>query len=144
MEDRLVFDSRYWVGIAQVDREHQTLFELAGNIYDSIAVDVIVPMREIRMALNGLVESTRSHFAHEELLMEASGYPGLAEHRELHARLISRINEFEKNVELSEEYTPVDLYEFLCSWLGDHIQMNDKLFGEFLALRENAAAANVH
>lgn len=131
MEDRLIFDSRYFVGIEQVDREHQKLFELASRIYDSLAVDVIVPMHEIKSAIAELIDSTRIHFANEELLMEAQAYPGLANHRELHAYLLSRIEDFERDVALGEQVTPVDAYEFLCSWLGDHIQASDRNFGEY-------------
>ena len=135
MQDRLIFDSSYLVGVEQVDREHQKLFELAGKIYDSLAVDVIVPMKEILSAIVELVEFTRIHFANEESLMGTAGYPGLEEHRGLHADLISRIRDFEKRVELAERFTPVDLYEFFCSWLGDHIRASDKEFGEFLSRR---------
>ena len=131
MQDRLVFDSRYVVGIEQVDSEHQKLFELASRIYDSIALDVIVPMSEIRSAIAELIDCTKIHFANEESLMEAKAYPDLEQHRELHAYLISRIEDFEESVRLGEQLTPVDAYEFLCSWLGDHIQASDRNFGEY-------------
>lgn len=144
MEDRLIFDSRYVVGIEQVDREHQKLFELAGRIYDSIAVDMIAPMNQIQAAIAELIDSTKTHFASEESLMETNGYPGLAEHRELHAYLISRIEDFEKSVELGEQLTPVDAYEFLCSWLGDHIQASDKNFGAYFSQRAGSASGSVH
>jgi hemerythrin len=131
MEDRLVFDSRYIVGIEQVDREHQKLFELASRIYDCLALDIILPMKEIQPAIAELIDYTKAHFANEESLMAANGYPSLEEHRELHAYLISRIRDFEQSFELGEQFTPVDVYEFLCSWLGDHIQASDRNFGEY-------------
>jgi len=133
MEDRLIFDSRYVVGIEQVDREHQRLFELASKIYDNLSLDVILPMKEIRAAITELVDYTKLHFANEEALMAANAYPELAEHRELHAYLIYRIEDFEKSVESGEQYTPVDAYEFLGSWLGDHIQASDRNFGEYFS-----------
>jgi hemerythrin len=133
MEDRLIFDSRYVVGIEQVDREHQKLFELASKIYDNLALDIILPMKDIKAAIAELVDYTKAHFASEEALMAANAYPGLAEHRELHAYLIYRIEDFEKSVESGEQFTPVDAYEFLCSWLGDHIQASDRNFGEYFS-----------
>jgi len=133
MEDRLVFDSRYRVGVQQVDLEHQKLFELAGKIHESLALDVIVPMREIRLAINELIKCTASHFAHEELLMEDAGYPNLGDHRALHAALIARIRDFEAQIEKADQLTPVDAYEFLCGWLGDHILTSDRMFGDFVA-----------
>ncbi|MCX7179177.1 MAG: bacteriohemerythrin [Proteobacteria bacterium] len=139
MEDRLTFDSRYVVGIDQIDREHQELFEIAGRIYDSISMDVIVPMNQVQAAIAELIESTKVHFSSEELLMESKAYPGLPEHRELHAYLISRIEDFEKSVALGEQLTPVDAYEFLCSWLGDHIQASDKNFGMYFSRQARSA-----
>ncbi|MDD5175842.1 MAG: bacteriohemerythrin [Sterolibacterium sp.] len=136
MEDRLIFDARYLVGIGQIDREHQKLFELADKIYDCLVVDVIVPMKEIRAAITELIEYTKIHFANEEQLMRSSDYPDLEEHRGLHAYLISRIEDFEKSVERGEQVTPVDAYEFLCEWLGDHIRDKDKNFGEYSSHRE--------
>lgn len=135
MEDRLIFDARYLVGIEQVDQEHQKLFELAGKIYDSLAIDVIVPMCEIRAAIAELIDYTKIHFTNEELLMGSTGYPDLEEHSDLHAYLISRIEDFEKSVELGEQITPVDAYEFLCDWLGEHIQDKDKNFGDYFSHR---------
>lgn len=133
MEDRLVFDSRYRVGVVQVDLEHQRLFELAGHIHDSLSLDVIVPMREIRLAIDELIACTKAHFAHEERLMEESAYPSLEDHRALHADLLARIRAFEAEAEKAERLTPVDVYEFLCNWLGDHILTNDRAFGEFMS-----------
>ncbi|MFA7268146.1 MAG: bacteriohemerythrin [Sterolibacterium sp.] len=135
MEDRLVFGSRYVVGIEQVDREHQKLFELASRIHDLLAMDVIVPMNEIQSAITELVDYIKIHFADEESLMKANAYPDLENHRELHAYLLSRIKDFEKSVELAEQFTPVDVYEFLCNWLGDHIQASDRNFGEYYSER---------
>ena len=144
MEDRLVFDLRYFVGIEQVDREHEKLFELAGKIYDCIAVDIVMPMSQIKSAIIELIDYTRTHFANEEALMEAKGYPGLDQHRELHAYLLSRIKDFERSVKRGEQVTPVDAYDFLCSWLGDHIQTSDRNFGEFVSqqLEHRSGAAS--
>lgn len=138
MEDRLVFDSRYRVGVEQVDLEHQRLFELASHIYDRLSLDVIVPMHEMRSAINELIEYTASHFANEEMLMENSGYPNLDDHRALHDGLISRIRDFESQAATVEQLTPVDLYEFLCGWLGDHILTSDRVFGEFMSRQASA------
>ena len=135
MEDRLVFDSRYRVGIEQVDLEHQKLFAVAGAIYDSLSLDVIVPMKEVRKAIDRLIRDTSAHFASEESLMEAAGYPNLEDHRVLHAGLISRIRHFETQIEAAEQLTPVDVYEFLCNWLGDHILTSDRMFGKFMSNR---------
>jgi hemerythrin-like metal-binding protein len=139
MVDRLAFDSRYSVGIEQVDNEHRKLFDLADRIYDVLSMDVIMPMDHIKAAVIELVDCTKLHFANEEQLMETNGYAGLAKHQEQHASLIDRINDFAKRVVRGEQVTPVDAYEFLCEWLVDHIQTFDREFGEFLSQRVDSA-----
>lgn len=141
MEERLVFDSRYFVGVEPVDAEHRKLFARADSIYDILAADVVMPMDQIKSAMSELVDDTKTHFANEESLMEANGYPGLAEHRELHAYLLARINHFVKSMVRGEQVTPVDAYEFICGWLGDHIQTSDRDFGEFMAGRVESTPA---
>lgn len=138
MDDRLIFDARYVIGNEQVDREHQKLFEIAGHVYDSLALDVVAPMQQIRAAIADLIEYTQVHFRNEESLMAAARYPRLAEHRRLHAELIGKVRDFEMRIELGERDTPVDLFGFLCNWLGTHIQTHDKDFGAYLAERDGA------
>lgn len=139
MADRLTFDSRYSVGIEQVDDEHRKLFDLADGIYDILSMDVFMPMDQIKSAVIELVDCTKLHFANEEQLMKSNGYSGLAMHQEQHASLIDRINDFTKRVVRGEQVTPIDAYEFLCEWLVGHIQTFDRDFGEFLSRRVNSA-----
>ena len=140
MDDRLIFGDRYKVGIAAVDAEHQKLFDIAGTVYDCLARDVVAPMSEIRAAVAELVDYARTHFASEEAMMSAAGCPWLAEHHAMHEKLVSRVQDMETRAEIEDFYTPIDLYEFLCSWLIDHIEKEDTKFGQFLAQKSGGAA----
>ena len=136
MDERPQFDSRFLVGIDQIDGEHRRLFEIAGRVYDSLAASGDEALAAARAAVAELLDYTATHFASEEALMEAAGYPELEQHRQLHRRLISQARDMEMRTEFGERHVPLELSHFLYNWLVDHILANDRKFGEFIAARK--------
>lgn len=135
MEQRPRFESRFLVGIEQIDREHRQLFEIAGKVYDGLGTSDADAKDAARDAITQLLDYTATHFASEEALMEAAAYPGLEEHRKLHRHLLSQAHDMEMRAEFDEQYVPVELSHFLYNWLVEHIHANDKKFGEYMAVR---------
>jgi hemerythrin len=136
MEERPQFASRFLVGIEQVDREHQRLFEIAGRVHDGLLADTDAAFDAARAAVAELLDYTETHFASEEKLMAAAGFPDLAAHQALHRALIAQARDMEMRVELDERQVPVELSHFITRWLIDHIEANDKKFGAFVAARK--------
>jgi hemerythrin len=135
MDERPQFDSRFVVGIEQVDCEHRRLFEIAGRVHDSLANDSATAVSTARAAVAELLDYTETHFASEEKLMESAGFPELEMHRSLHRNLMSLARDMEMRVELGEQHVPLELNRFIYAWLIDHIMTRDKRFGEFVAAR---------
>lgn len=136
MEQRPHFESGFLVGIEQIDTEHRQLFEIAARVYDSLGTKTGDGAADAaRAATAELIDYTATHFASEESLMEAAAYPDLENHRKLHRHLISQARDMEMRAEFGEQYVPVELSHFLYTWLVEHIQANDKKFGEFMAKR---------
>jgi len=123
------------VGIPQVDQEHQQLFAIVARIQQALEQDGDTAQNEARRAVAELLEYTRTHFASEEALMEASAYPALPAHRELHHELLLQVGEMELRVEVGEPSASLDLSRFLAKWLINHIQVADQRFGAFVAER---------
>jgi len=136
MDERPQFDTRFQVGIEQVDREHRKLFEIAGRVHDSLATDGDAAIDAARAAVAELLDYTATHFANEEKLMAAAGYPELETHRTLHRNLIVQAREMEMRAEFGERHVPVELNRFIYNWLVDHIMDNDKRFGAFVAAQK--------
>ena len=132
LTERPEFSPEYVVGIEQVDREHQRLFEIAGRVYDSFIAGDKVASANIHREIAELLHYTATHFASEEALMEAAGYPGLEAHKAQHRHLLSRARDMEMRVEIGEEFVPVELNRFVVQWLTEHILVNDKEFGKFI------------
>ena len=131
MDRRPQFEDRFLVGVEQVDREHRRLFEIAGRTYDSLGIDAASGRDMIREAVAGLIDYTATHFANEEALMAAAGYPELEVHRGLHEHLLLRVRDMEMRVEIDDPTVAVDLTRFLYRWLVEHIETSDRKFGEF-------------
>lgn len=131
-----MFDSRFLVGIDQVDQEHRRLFEIAGRVHDSLAAGNDEAARAARTAVHELLDYTATHFASEERQMEAAGYPELDNHRELHRNLLAQASDMEMRAEIGERQLPFELNRFIYTWLIEHILASDKKFGEFVATRK--------
>ena len=131
MDRRPQFEDRFLVGVEQVDREHRRLFEIAGRTYDSLGIDAAAGRGMIREAVAGLIGYTTTHFASEEALMAAAGYPELESHRRLHEHLLLRVRDMEMRVEIDDPTVAFDLTRFLYRWLVEHIETSDRKFGEF-------------
>lgn len=135
MDDRPQFDSKYLVGIAQVDREHRQLFEIAARVYDSLGASDEAAEAITDDAVMELLDYTATHFASEESLMEAAGYPELESHRRQHQQLLAQARDMEMRAEIGDQDVPVELSHFIYRWLIEHIEASDKRFGEFVAVR---------
>lgn len=134
MDQRPQFGDEFLIGIDEIDAEHRRLFEIAAQVYDALNAGDAAAAAAARHAVTELLDYTKTHFAHEEALMEAAAYPELAAHRDLHRRLISQAHDMEMRVEIGDSYVPVELSRFLYNWLVRHIEVSDKKFGAFSAV----------
>jgi len=85
--------------------------------------------------LNQLIEFTRMHFLSEEQLMETYGYPGFAEHREEHQRLLLQIQDSAGKMQHSPSMHMRPLLAFLRDGYREHIEGTDKEYGPWLNAR---------
>ncbi len=119
----------YSVDVAAMDAEHQRLIDIINSLYGA--------MREGRGTdslagiLDELVSYTRTHFSHEEQLMQQAGYPDYDAQKAAHETLVARLMEirekFVSGTALSQE-----VMTFLKGWLIGHIQGMDKKYGPHL------------
>lgn len=112
----LRWEARFESGHRTLDFKHQVLFALVNEVHCA-AFDGD-PALTPRNMLAGFASYARTHFVEEEALMEAFGYPGLAEHRAEHAALcvdIARMASPDSGVEV------IDVCAFAYDWLVQHI-----------------------
>ena len=131
MKQRPSFDTKFLVGIEQIDREHQRLFELLAKIHDALVANQERNEPLIRSAAVELLEYANTHFANEEAKMSAMAYPALAAHQALHRGLLAKVRDIEIRAEFDVRYGLAELGAFVYDWLANHILVQDMAFGAF-------------
>jgi len=129
----LVWDAKYMLGIAEIDRQHQQLFTLFNELDDAIrdgCGDGVATK-----GLGKVLDSTRENFAYEERLLQRHGYPEEAVHRAEHGRLADKTKSLLGNVAAGETEVSIATLKFLCDWLNEHILDSDREFAPFLIAR---------
>jgi hemerythrin len=86
-------------------------------------------------ALQGMLAYAATHFNDEEQLMRAANWPGLEEHRTLHAEFMEKTGFFSAEVVQDSEWTSLDVLRFLLHWLLKHIKVEDRIFFDWLHAR---------
>ena len=127
------WDASLSVNIRLIDQQHQKLVDLVNQLYKALksgkGADVLGDI------LGSLVDYTQRHFAEEERMMRAHGYPETEQHLAAHAELIRQVGEFKAKLAQGTVSISSDLFNFLKSWLLHHIKQEDKSYGPFLNAR---------
>ena len=116
----------YSVGVSQMDSEHQRLIDIINNLYTAMRSGR--SKDAIGTILDELVDYTKTHFAHEERLMQESGFTGIDEQKRAHEALISQVLEIQGKYR-SGTALGQEVMNFLKEWLKNHIQGMDKRYG---------------
>ena len=129
----LTWSSKYSVGVQAMDNQHTVLFGILNDLHSAMMGGKA--QKVTGELLQKLVKYTREHFAAEEAVMAAAGYPGLQNHRVKHRDLIKQVNEFASRYERGETNLNLTLLNFLRDWLTNHIQSEDKQYGPSVNMR---------
>ena len=125
-----VWDARYTLNIAEIDRQHRKLFALFNELYE--AMQEGHGNEVIDDVLTRVVDYTAYHFATEEKLLHQYGYPEEAAHRAEHAKLTEQAKTLVVKHHAGNGQVAIATLKFLCDWLNNHILGSDKKFAPFL------------
>ncbi len=120
------------VGIESIDKQHFLLtnqLNLAFELYKENNT------KESLDALERFVLTIKNHFASEESIMQSNSYPNFDEHCSLHTKLFEQINKLYHFLVEGKSVLNDEVFDFLKSWLLDHIKQSDRELGIFLNLR---------
>jgi len=122
------------VGSPDLDEDHKQLFYLTNRL--SEIAEGEVSTEDARQALYGLVRYALLHFAREEGVMAACGFPEQAEHKTGHTRFVATVDEFlqrfEKDPDGQATEVCRELFEFLKDWLTHHILIQDMAYKSYV------------
>ena len=116
------------VKVAEIDAQHKKLFDLINAYYDGIKAGKADDA--VGKAIDGLLDYTKYHFTHEEKLMQKYGYPALATQQAEHKLFIDKIADFKKRLVEKKLLMPIEVSNYLKSWLTGHILQQDMKYSE--------------
>ena len=134
----LSWSPQYLIGHPVIDDEHVELFRLINAFHDQWSERQ--DRQAIAQVLNQLVAYAQMHFKHEENIMLDSDYPALAQHMQIHERMLETIFRLRQSFEDEHKHLEIDTMKFVKAWLLEHILENDYPFRDFLRQRSAAAS----
>lgn len=117
------------VGNARIDGQHKRLVGLVNHLYESMMEGRA--NAEVKHVLDELIEYTAQHFSDEEAMQKLYKYPGLVAHQKLHHDLVEQVLALQERVAQGEPLG-TNVFNFLKSWLVNHIQSEDKQYAPYL------------
>jgi len=139
MSNRMQWDSRHSVGNETLDEQHRNIVAQCNALADCLGEDGDANDEgdhKFRKIFDELMTLSREHFAAEEALLAASGYPMLDEHR-------NESDEFDylaAEIITTENFDKDELQTFLALWWTGHILGSAKKQRAFLAPQPVAGA----
>jgi len=118
------------VGVRAMDDQHGILMDTMNEL--RLAAVRGSGREQVSEVLDRLIEFTRMHFWSEEQLMEQYGFPGLAEHRGEHQRMLAQILQSSHRVQHGEKMQMRPLLGFLRDSYAEHIEGMDQEYGPWL------------
>lgn len=131
------WESRYTVGIARWDRQHQRLFELLNKLHDGMRAGY--GRTVLLRILEELFEYTNQHFVEEERAMHFFSYPSAAAHQAQHDTLRAQVSQFLKECQEGAGRIRVEIVNFGVRWLTHHILNIDREYRDFFSERDLAS-----
>jgi hemerythrin len=119
------------LGIPEVDESHQALLEELARL-------LAAPDEGFAAAYPALVARIEQDFSAEEDAMEKIAFPGLREHREQHARVLSGLHHVAPRVIDGDVAAGRKVIELLPQWFIFHVSTMDTIMAVALRLA-NAA-----
>lgn len=132
MAPKFEWDPQLETGNELVDSQHHRMFELLNQLLAADASEEHGP--SVSEVLDALAMYAATHFGAEEALMKASGYPEevATAHIDEHRQLTEKTRSFVLDYRAGGVDSMVPVAEFLCSWLGHHIEDEDRHLVEYL------------
>ena len=126
----LTWNHECTVGVKAMDEQHAVIMDTLNDI--RLALVHGTGREQVSEGLNRLIEFTRMHFASEEHLLRKHAFPGAAEHRDAHQKLLAQIEEAAMRTQHNDELHMRSILLFLRDWYMNHIEGMDRHYGEWL------------
>lgn len=129
------WEPEYAIGHAEVDRQHRQIISILNQLYSLLSTRSVDHQAETEQVFDELAAYVSTHFAYEEELMLAVGYPAddIAEHKLTHNSLLAKVQVIAAAHRDGDATALSELLPFLYgNWLIEHICGTDRLYAGYL------------
>jgi methyl-accepting chemotaxis protein/hemerythrin len=129
-EEFMPWSNSLSVRIPSIDAQHQRLVGMVNRLHRGLQESATEAM--LAGILDELIDYTASHFAYEEELFAAHGFPDSAEHIRAHEGLVDKALAIREQVRSGDAMIGLDLLRFLKDWVINHIKGADQQYSDHL------------
>ena len=131
------------VGLYELDEDHRKLIRIINQLAENAGKQERA--ETLRQCLYSLMRYAEFHFAREEAVMGACGFPELIGHRKEHEDFTRTIEKIAKTFDQVTDTAALNvnqqLLDFLKNWLNHHIMVIDKSYQPFVINQPAASSA---
>ncbi len=124
------WSEKYSVGIREIDEQHKKLIGMIAQLHEAMRQGK--GKQVLGDVLGNLIQYTRSHFAAEERIMKANGYPDYELHKAKHEKMTNNVANIYKDYQDGKASITMEVMSFLETWLSKHILGTDMQYSPFL------------
>ena len=117
-------------GLHDIDEQHKVLVKLINELHSAM-MQRKADAAQLEI-VDRLKQYTVNHFKFEEKLFDRFGYPDTPGHKEIHAKFVQKVLDFERDLKRGKLTVSRDVMRFLKDWLVGHIQGTDQKYVPFL------------
>jgi hemerythrin len=128
------WSEQFSVGVEELDGQHQRLVKILNRLLTTHE-PIDTNSETISETLMAMTRYAQEHFKAEEKLMEAHGYPGLEEHKQLHRAYRRKTVDLSTATTLGIDAVPEFLLAYLFDWWVHHILEEDMKYKAFFATK---------
>ncbi len=121
----IVWSDKYSVRNFLIDNQHKKLIAMINDLHSAMKEGKAKNI--LSNILGNLIVYTIEHFRTEERMMKNAKYKFFSEHKLEHEKLTAKVVELEKKLN-EEALLTFELFDFLQSWLINHIEITDKKY----------------
>ncbi|MBI5591962.1 MAG: hemerythrin family protein [Deltaproteobacteria bacterium] len=119
------------IGIAEIDEQHRSFLDCLNDCNALISISGKNASID-QSLIDRLRAYATMHFRFEEGLMEAKGYPEIAQQRKMHKYFESQVDELEASLSKQGNRSLESVLSFLRDWFLNHVIEQDKRFASYV------------
>lgn len=124
------WDESLSVGNGKIDSQHKVLIKLINDLNEAFSEGRT--RDAIGKILEELANYTVTHFSDEESIMTKGKYPDLEDHKKIHVKFVSTVQQTIEDFKSGKAMVSKDLMIFLKEWLIEHIMGTDQKYKSYV------------